>query len=680
VIYTTTFSESGPDSSAPTSPVSKSVPVPVASLALLAAKPNQSVMPTPTSAAEPTKTEPGGANAAILRVKLRIAEHEFAQAEGLYKRGEVSDAGLEIARCALEMAQAEARGDRAEILRAKLRIAEQEFTQAEALCVRGDISKAELKTAKAIFEVKQAEARGDKAAVGRAKLRIAEQELAQAEVMYQRRVISKAGLETARLTLELAQAQAAASEQGKSLNSSPSTRISKAGGTTTRRSTSRYGYSSYSEGPSGVAAETADSNGYNAVAKSDSGMKQSENEIRSFALKHADARKLAQLLSPLMKTLSLRTVDDTRNQLIVIGNHRDIEKLTSLLEELDTPGALGAMSRESHENLTTVFELRHAECQYVHSLLSQLLSNKDNIKIVAHEPTNRIIVSAEPSDHKQIEDLVRIIDRSKGRTTSRQSSTKPGLKKPGSAARAAPTTIHPRAVATKAEPGKAEQPVETDGKQPQEPDVVSAVRRNENRAWRRQMILQQISGLQSELLKQEARRRQLENDVSALEQSPHTGMSLQETLKMHQDYVNNDPMIKAMADRIAQVEMDLLVARQGLSPQHPDVTTKATLLTHLNQRLKVLKQEVKEDADDLIAKEAAKTRDQQLSVLHVQLEQSRAHEKRLQERLVLEKAKLAESDQQKAISDTQASDISWYFDQETRGWEPRSRTGSGVSE
>ncbi len=83
-------------------------------------------------------------------------------------------------------------------------------------------------------------------------------------------------------------------------------------------------------------------------------------------------------------------------------------------------------------------------------------------------------------------------------------------------------------------------------------------------------------------------------------------------------------------------------------------------------------------SDELIAKEARKTRDQQLKKLHVQFEQSRAHEKRLQERLNLEKAKLAELDRQEAAPDTQEQDIEWRFDGKTRRWKPLAKTGLGT--
>jgi len=630
VTYRRTPSGSGSNSSDLTSPISESTPGPVTPLALPGARQDPRVVPVPIPSTEPTETEAGADNAGVLRAKLRIAEHEFAQAEALHKRGDMSRTGVEIARCTLEMTQAEARGDRAAVLRARLRIAELEYAQAEGF--------------------------------------------------YQRGEISKAGCETARLALELAQAEAAASEQSEALILPPSDSVSQSGGETTKESALRNRYSYYYRKSPGTTAEIPSDAGRDDTVNADAAPGRAKDEVRIFALSHIDASKLVPLLSPLLKTLNMSTVGNTQNKLIAIGKPSDMGKLRSLLEELDKPEGLGALPQIPPQNVTRVFELRYAECQYVASLLSQLLSDKDSMKIVAHEPTNRIIVMADPLDHKQIEDLVQIVDRSTDRTSSRYSATQTGPVKSGATRRVASTTTRPSKGAARTELDKAKVSAGTAAKQIQDSDFMPMRQRGGNQTWRRQMVLQQISGLQSELLKQEALRMQLESDISALEQSPQVGMSLQETLKMHQDCVNNDPTIKALADKIAQVEMDLLLARQGLTEKNPGATQKESLLTQLNQRLKVLKQKAKEDADELIAKEARKSRDQQLKKLHVQLKQSRAHEKGLQERLALEKAKLAELDQTQASPNTKNQDLSWHFDAETRAWEPRSVAGSGASE
>jgi chromosome segregation ATPase len=137
----------------------------------------------------------------------------------------------------------------------------------------------------------------------------------------------------------------------------------------------------------------------------------------------------------------------------------------------------------------------------------------------------------------------------------------------------------------------------------------------------------------NELTKTESRRMQLETDLRLLEQDKDQPLPPQELLKMRQEYVNNDATVRALAEKAAQVEMELLLARQTSTNDSPEVKSKANLLEALKARLEQAKQEVTATFDNQMAKQAAETYRQKLIRAQTELEQNKSYEDRLRERL-----------------------------------------------
>ena len=72
---------------------------------------------------------------------------------------------------------------------------------------------------------------------------------------------------------------------------------------------------------------------------------------------------------------------------------------------------------------------------------------------------------------------------------------------------------------------------------------------------------------------------------ASLEQIEQQIIKQQKILKMRQDCINNDPVVKALSENVAKTETELIVARQKFTPLHPEVRQKAEYLQVLKQHL-----------------------------------------------------------------------------------------------
>jgi hypothetical protein len=151
-------------------------------------------------------------------------------------------------------------------------------------------------------------------------------------------------------------------------------------------------------------------------------------------------------------------------------------------------------------------------------------------------------------------------------------------------------------------------------------------------------MVQRAVNLINELAKTESLRAQLESQLSLLEQGKEPSLSPQERIKMRQEHVNSDATVKALAERIAQVEMDLVLARQTKGDDHPEVKSQVNLLKALSNRLAEAKAEVGEVFDKLMAIQADVARMLRMDKVKAEIEQNMAYEQKLRARLDREKA------------------------------------------
>lgn len=153
---------------------------------------------------------------------------------------------------------------------------------------------------------------------------------------------------------------------------------------------------------------------------------------------------------------------------------------------------------------------------------------------------------------------------------------------------------------------------------------------------RQDMMLQRVASLLAELTRIEARRINLEAQVQLLEQTKEQVIDPDDLLKMREEYISNDPMVNAITGNVAQLDQELIVAKQALTPTNPELQRKTQLLEALKARLEQHKEEANKSFDDLMTKELAKVGNQKLLNTKAELEQTKAYEKRLQEVLAKE--------------------------------------------
>ena len=146
---------------------------------------------------------------------------------------------------------------------------------------------------------------------------------------------------------------------------------------------------------------------------------------------------------------------------------------------------------------------------------------------------------------------------------------------------------------------------------------------------RQDMMLQRVANLLDTLTGVEAERIKLEARVQLLERTREQAIPAEELLKMRRDYINEDPAVVAFTGNITQLEQDLIVAKQTLSPTNPELSRKVELLRILKEHLEDRKQEASNAFDNLVAKETAEAGNKQLVTVRSELEQTREYEKRL---------------------------------------------------
>ena len=153
---------------------------------------------------------------------------------------------------------------------------------------------------------------------------------------------------------------------------------------------------------------------------------------------------------------------------------------------------------------------------------------------------------------------------------------------------------------------------------------------------RQDMMLQRVASLLAELTRIEARRINLEAQVQLLKQTKEQVIDPDNLLRMREEYIRNDPMVNAITGNVAQLDQELIVAKQTLTPTNPELQRKTQLLEALKARLEQHKEEANKSFDDLMTKELAKVGNQKLLNTKAELEQTKAYEKRLQEVLAKE--------------------------------------------
>jgi len=179
---------------------------------------------------------------------------------------------------------------------------------------------------------------------------------------------------------------------------------------------------------------------------------------------------------------------------------------------------------------------------------------------------------------------------------------------------------------------------------------------------RQEIKLERIGMLLTETTKQEARRIQLEAQVDVLKErleSPDANTQEQaiEQEKLvaeveqavdqndltRREYINADPTLNMFIASLAQLEQELIVARQRLAPTNPELKNKADVIEALKERIEQRKTQVGEMYDSYMARKIAETEKEkllkaknELANIQAELELTKALEQRFQDILAQE--------------------------------------------
>ncbi len=153
---------------------------------------------------------------------------------------------------------------------------------------------------------------------------------------------------------------------------------------------------------------------------------------------------------------------------------------------------------------------------------------------------------------------------------------------------------------------------------------------------RQEMRLERVTTLLSELTKTEAQRINLEAQIQFLERTKEQSIAPEDLLKMRNEFSNSDPIILELTRNIVELERDLIVAEQTMTPENPALKQKQELLDAFQLRLEEKRQESAKKFDDMVSEQINKAGKQNLLDIQTKLEQTKVYENRLKEVLANE--------------------------------------------
>jgi capsular exopolysaccharide synthesis family protein len=170
----------------------------------------------------------------------------------------------------------------------------------------------------------------------------------------------------------------------------------------------------------------------------------------------------------------------------------------------------------------------------------------------------------------------------------------------------------------------------------------------------RQMKLERVATLQTQLTEIQTRKITLQAQVELLASSKNQGAGLDEMIRLRQEYLNADMMIQTLTTNIAQMDQSLLNATQTLAPSNPELKRKADLLDLFKNRLEQRREEVNKNFEDMMSKEISNSDTTRLENTKSELKQAETYEKYLRELLAKEDTETIElGRKQLAINDSE---------------------------
>jgi polysaccharide biosynthesis transport protein len=171
---------------------------------------------------------------------------------------------------------------------------------------------------------------------------------------------------------------------------------------------------------------------------------------------------------------------------------------------------------------------------------------------------------------------------------------------------------------------------------------------------RQKMMLDRIAKLQDKLTEFEMERIGLEARMGSLKAGQATDGTPENEVKLRYEFTNSDPVVQALSERTAQLEQELVAARELMVPTNPKLIGKESLLEAVKKRLEARRDEIGKKFDTMLAESSKRGDVIRAEIAADKLQQISASSKQIREMLAKEDANtIALGRKQLAMQDAQ---------------------------
>jgi len=146
---------------------------------------------------------------------------------------------------------------------------------------------------------------------------------------------------------------------------------------------------------------------------------------------------------------------------------------------------------------------------------------------------------------------------------------------------------------------------------------------------RQDMMLQQVTMLQSEMTRVQTQKLSLEAQIMMLEKADEETLPLEKVLAMKNEILRNDAQEQSLSSQISQLEQALIVANQTLTSENPEIKRRSELLESMKKKLLAREEELTKNFNDMLTKEIARNRVYKLKESRAELDRINAYEEKL---------------------------------------------------
>ena len=149
---------------------------------------------------------------------------------------------------------------------------------------------------------------------------------------------------------------------------------------------------------------------------------------------------------------------------------------------------------------------------------------------------------------------------------------------------------------------------------------------------RYEFMLQRVADLQAQLTQVETARLALEIEFQVLQNSKDPNTVVEGLAERRQAFINSDPTLQSLTDRVASLEEQLVISQQTLSETNPQLRQQQEILDAFKQRVKDRRIELEISFNENIARERTTSQADRRIELQAKLEQITLQESILQKR------------------------------------------------